>query len=172
MLSDRTIRALGLSFHRCVRDCEGAARFSNTRRVGRSPAWIGKAAERLWIERELPRLPVHRFQVEPLTAVSGTGAPRRADVLATIAGCRVLIELKKSDYGGYRAEHQLQSQLFHLGFGVDGATALLRICADDQFVDVWEERELRPFVNTALREGRPWDYPTGRRVHFSVKGDD
>lgn len=168
MLNDRTIQAMGMTFHRCVRDCERTAKFSNTRKGCRSPAWIGRAAELLWIERELPSLPVERFHIEPLTAASGTGAPRRADVLATVEGWRVLIELKKSDYSGYRANHQLQAQLFHLGLGVDRARALVRICADNHYVDVWEAKDVRPFVDAALRKGGSWDFPAGRRVYFKV----
>jgi hypothetical protein len=128
---------------------------------GARNGWIGTAAGRLWVELDLKgrTSDVETVEDEPPTAVSGLGGPRLLDAVALLGGERSLFELKKSDYPGYRSDHQRQAQIFTLGAGTYRAAALYRICADDKYVQVWTYEPARRAVARVLDRGSPWEPP-------------
>jgi hypothetical protein len=177
MLSDRVLKDLGRAYRQCLN--KQAAAFDRLAQKGQRPdgprgPWIGREAEKNWVSSDLKKNcgvdlgSDDAISADAITAVSNLGDPRRTDAVVLIAGETVEFELKKSDYGGTRAKYQLASQVFDLGLGSRGATALYVIYGENGRIDVYSYEDAKRVVDAELANGPSsvFEVPTPRSISF------
>jgi hypothetical protein len=171
MVKNSMLQVFGREFRTSLRKSEQAYDRIKGEKPKNRNAWIGKHAEQLWLESFAKHTGVLRRTVgiDPSSAVSNLGDPRRTDAVGTLVGGETAqFELKKSDYGGVRVENQLISQLFDLGLGTYGAETLNVIYGQNGRIDVYTREQGEAIVSAAMKEGGEAELPApAKTIQFA-----
>jgi hypothetical protein len=144
-LPEELLKSLGRAFRKRILRLE-----SKNKRM--TPSGVGTDAQNWWLNEVLidhTGFTVRGKLLDPITDISRTGDPYRFDVVATVAGQRVLIELKKSDY---RDDYQLKAQLLCLAINNPyRARALYKFCGDGK-IYIWTREDAEKAFNDDKQE--------------------
>jgi hypothetical protein len=160
MLKRESLESLARAYQRRVQ--ESAVAYASVRPKQLPNPWIGEQAQNTWLKEDLPKhggIRKKSIGIDPSTAVSNRGNPRRTDAIAIIAGEMTQFELKKSRYQNERVRDQLAAQLFDLGLGTYGATTLNVIYAQEGRVDVYTRDQAEEAVKAALDGDGEFEVP-------------
>lgn len=170
MLPDSILKSLGRAYRQCIE--KSAKQYDPLPEKPKNRnAWIGREAEKIWVADVLPNhtgVVEDSTGIDPPTAVSNTGDPRRTDAVAILAGETAQFELKKSDYGGTRVRNQIAAQTFCLGLGTYGARTLNVLYSDEGRIDIYTREQAEKQVKAAMGRGSEFETPPpSRSIHFA-----